>query len=84
TGSFPLVSVTLTLDDDRSFTHTLRYPKGHPRNPFTWDETEHLFRHTVRDVLEPAATDRIIDLVEQLDDQQDLHQLAGLLAIPAN
>ncbi|MGI9613032.1 MAG: MmgE/PrpD family protein, partial [Acidimicrobiales bacterium] len=83
TGSFPLVSVTLTLDD-RTFTHTLRYPKGHPRNPFTWDETEQLFRHTVRDVLDTNAADRVIDLVKHLDGQQNLHELAGLLANPAS
>jgi len=83
TGSFPLVNVTITLDDGRTLSHGLRYPKGHPRNPFTWHETENLFRHTVRDALDRTATDHIIGLVEQLDGQRDLHELASLLTIPA-
>ncbi len=84
TGSFPLVGVTVTLDDGRTLARRLRYPKGHPRNPFTWDETERLFRHAVADVLDEAATERIIELVGDLEAQPDLHELARLLTVRAS
>jgi|TARA_B100000929_G_scaffold199250_1_gene158213 2-methylcitrate dehydratase PrpD len=81
TGSFPEVMVTVTLDDGRVLSHNLRYPKGHPRNPFSWEETEDLFRYTVKHVLDQPAADRIIQLVRDLEQQSDLHELASLLMV---
>ena len=80
-GSFPEVTVTVTLTDGQALTRTLRYPKGHPNNPFSWEETEELFRYTVRDVLDPSAAERIIELVRDLEHQSDLHELARLLVV---
>lgn len=80
-GSFPEVTVTVTLTDGQALTRTLRYPKGHPSNPFSWEETEELFRYTVRDVLDPSAAERIIELVRDLEHQSDLHELARLLVV---
>jgi 2-methylcitrate dehydratase PrpD len=73
--------VTVTLDDGRVLSHNLRYPKGHPRNPFSWEETEDLFRYTVKHVLDQPAADRIIQLVRDLEQQSDLHELANLLMV---
>ncbi|MCP3987895.1 MAG: MmgE/PrpD family protein [Actinomycetia bacterium] len=79
TGSFPEVTVAVDLTDGTTVSHTLRYPKGHPRNAFTWAETEALFRRTASTALPADQIDQIIDVMRNLEDAADLHHLAALM-----
>lgn len=80
TGSFPEVTVRIERDDGTEVRHTLRYPKGHPQNRFSWDESETFFRHAAAGVLDASRADEIIELVRTLEDAPNLDRLAALVS----
>jgi 2-methylcitrate dehydratase PrpD len=65
-GTFPRewpAHVAILLDDGQRHEKFVRYPKGDPENPLTWDEMAAKFRSLAGRVL-PA--DRCNSIVEQI------------------
>jgi 2-methylcitrate dehydratase PrpD len=55
--------VAILFDDGRSWEKFVRYPKGDPENPLTWDEMASKFRSLAGHVL---SADRCNSIVEQI------------------
>ncbi len=55
--------VVIDLADGRSFENLVRYPKGDPQNPLTWDELAAKFRSLTGGML---STDRCNQIIEQI------------------
>ncbi len=65
-GTFPRewpARVAILLGDGRSWEKFVRYPKGDPENPLTWDEMASKFRSLAGHVL---SADRCNSIVEQI------------------
>jgi len=52
--------VEIELDDGRRYEKFIRYPKGDPENPLTWDELAAKFRALAGAVISPERCDEII------------------------
>jgi len=53
-------SVTIHLEDGRPYERYVRYPKGDPENPLTWDEIAAKFRSLAGPVLAPERCEEVI------------------------
>lgn len=81
TGSFPEVTVSVTLKDGTVLTKTMRYPKGHPRNNFTLEEEYDHFRLCCKPYMSEEQIEKIIKLVDRLENLDSIRPLAELGAI---
>lgn len=52
--------VVIELETGERFEHSVRYPKGDPENPLTWEEMAAKFRSLAGTVLPPDRCDRIV------------------------
>jgi 2-methylcitrate dehydratase PrpD len=55
--------VAVQLDNGRSYEKFVRYPKGDPENPLTWDELAAKFRSLAGAVLSPERCGEIIEQI---------------------
>ncbi len=76
---FPETTVEVVLKDGRTLRETLKYPKGHPKNNFTFQEEREHFLHCAAPVIGEEKAKAFVDAVERLEDCAHLGQLAGLL-----
>ena len=80
-GSFPKVEMTITLKDGSVLKGGLQFPKGHPRNPFDWDDCEKTFRIGAKVAgLSQEKTERFIALCRDLEHLDDVARLAECLS----
>jgi 2-methylcitrate dehydratase len=78
TAEFPneKKSVLMTyLTNGDAFSEGAEYARGHPKNPATDAEIEGKFRANARGFLGPGQTNRIIDLVWNLENLDDVSRL---------
>ena len=81
-GSFPTVTMRVTLKDGRSFETTKQFPKGHPRNPFGWEDVERTFRNGAKMAGLPAEkVERFIELCQDIENLEDIAPLAECLSL---
>ena len=81
-GSFPKVEMTITLKDGAVLRGEMQFPKGHPRNPFDWADSEKTFRTGARVAgLTQEKTERFIALCRDLEHLEDLHEIADCLGV---
>ncbi len=79
-GSFPKVEMTITLKDGAVLRGEMQFPKGHPRNPFDWADSEKTFRTGARVAgLTQEKTERFMALCRDLEHLEDMAQLAECL-----
>lgn len=52
--------------------HYLEHPKGDPENPLSWDELIHKFNLLAMEVVGPAQCERIVKMVRQLEQSEDV------------
>jgi 2-methylcitrate dehydratase PrpD len=77
--TFPEVTLTLQTSQGASFTHSLRHPKGHPRNPYSLaEEKDHAFR-LIAPFKGPDRTQSFIEAVAHLEDFDDLRTITQKL-----
>lgn len=70
----------IVLRDRRVLSHAQRGFRGHPDDPETTDALfEEKFRTNVAGLLEPAATERVIELVRHLDELSGVGELMALI-----
>ena len=59
----------------------MQFPKGHPRNPFDWDDCEKTFRIGAKVAgLSQEKTERFIALCRDLEHLDDVARLAECLS----
>lgn len=78
--SFP-TRVTITTMEDAVFKKEVRYLKGDPENPLSWDELLQKFNQCTID--SPISADRrqkLIALIRELEDLEDIRTLTALLS----
>jgi 2-methylcitrate dehydratase PrpD len=55
--------VSIELENGQRYEKSIRYPKGDPENPLTWDELAAKFRALAGSVLSPERCDEIISAI---------------------
>jgi 2-methylcitrate dehydratase PrpD len=78
-GSFPEVTLKVTLKDGREFTNALRFPKGHPKNRMTEEEYTDRFRRAASFALKPKKIEQAIELFLNLESVKDMSVVGRVL-----
>ncbi|QIL79369.1 MmgE/PrpD family protein [Diaphorobacter sp. HDW4A] len=74
--------IELQTCDGRTLTHEILHRRGSPENPLTAYEVEQKFRNVVAGCLPLTATERVVQLVSEIDRLDDVERLLTLLAAP--
>ena len=69
----------IELQDGRKWSTTVRYPKGDPQNPLSWDELRAKYRELGRSVLPEDRLDALSQRVRSLESAPDVAPLWRLL-----
>lgn len=75
-GEFPLVRLEITLNDGRELVGEMRYPKGHPKNNFTWEEEAAHFRMCCSPYMSAGRIESVIEGVRTLEGVADMAAIA--------
>lgn len=78
-GTFPETEVEIEDTNGRTYRHSLREPKGHPRNNFTMAEEKEFFRKRSSAFIGEGNAARFVDMVENLESCSDINALTALL-----
>ncbi len=62
----------IELQDGRKWSTTVRYPKGDPQNPLSWDELRAKYRELGRSVLPEDRLDEICQAVQCAESPADV------------
>jgi 2-methylcitrate dehydratase PrpD len=77
--TFP-TRVTLTTEEGRTFVKDIKYPKGDPENPLSWEELLHKFdRLASTSMIETDKKDRIVELVRHFEKVEKVKDFMALL-----
>ncbi len=71
--------ITVRLKDGKTYHKVSEIPKGSPGAPLTRDELLAKFRDCARHALAAEQIERVINIVEQLEKQPDIAELAKIL-----
>ncbi len=82
TGSFPESTLEVYFNDGTSISRRSQYPKGHPKNNFSYEEECEHFRSCCSSYMKPDQIERFIEIVTHLEESSNLHELASLTIIP--
>jgi len=63
--------VVIELQDGQSYEKLIRFPKGDPENPLSWEELNHKFRSLAGAVFPAPQLEEIRRATERLDQSQD-------------
>lgn len=75
--------VSVETTDGRQFEHEERHRRGSPENPVSRDDLLEKFRALAACALPKEKSERVIDLVDRLDELEDVRPIAELIAAPA-
>jgi 2-methylcitrate dehydratase PrpD len=78
-GSFPEITVEVSLKDGKKFSKTLRFPKGHPKNRMSRDEIKDRFRLQASVILKPDRVEKAIDAILNLENVTDMSEVGELM-----
>ncbi len=73
--------VVVQTTDGRNFEHRLEHPKGDPENPLSWDEVIDKFTSLAAEVLPLSQCRRIITLVRNVDQLEDVTELVDEMRV---
>jgi 2-methylcitrate dehydratase PrpD len=77
--SFP-TRITIITEDGKTYTREVRYPKGDPENPLSWDEILQKFdRCIVNAHMQPEKRKRLIEHIRNLENTRDMRDITALL-----
>lgn len=80
-GTFPKITMTVTLKNGAVLKSDFQYPKGHPRNPYDWDEAERDFRIGAQVAgLSAEKAERFIAMCKDLENVSNVAEMAECLA----
>lgn len=81
-GSFPVTTVKVTLKDGRQFEVTRQFPTGHPRQPFGWEDVEHIFHLGAAAAgLAEEKVEKFIRLAHNIENIEDMAEMAECLCL---
>lgn len=81
-GSFPEIDMRVTLKDGRQLEQHLQFPKGHPQNPFQWEDVEHTFQVGAEAAQLPEEkVAQFKELCRKIDQLDDMAALAECLSL---
>jgi 2-methylcitrate dehydratase PrpD len=72
-------AVSIKLKDGQELYHEVKYAKGDPKNPMSWEETADKFRGCAQEILKPADAESVIHLMAKLESLTDVGELMGLV-----
>jgi len=77
--------VKVRLKNGKEFNKHVRFPRGDPENPLTWEELSQKFRSLAGRVLSPGQCDQIIRRVSRIESSAPLREIWKLAAraVPA-
>ena len=78
-GDFIEYTLEVNLKDGRKLKDVRKFSKGHPRNPFTFEEETELFRLATKPYLSEAKQNRAIELFRTLETLDDISELVDCL-----
>jgi 2-methylcitrate dehydratase PrpD len=76
--------VQVQLKDGKQFEKYIRFPKGDPENPLTWQELSAKFQSLAGRVFPKSRCDQIVSSVKELNPPAELHSIWKLAAGPAS
>ena len=77
--SFP-TKITVTMEDEETYTREVRYPKGDPENPLSWNEILEKFdRCMVHANMPPEKQGELIECIRNLENVRDMKEITALL-----
>jgi len=77
--SFP-TKITITTEDEKTYAREVRYPKGDPENPLSWDEILRKFnRCMVISGMQPENQNRLTGHIRNLENTKDIKELTAML-----
>lgn len=71
--------VTVTMEDGSVFVGEVAYPKGDPEYPATKEEVTEKFRQNAANTIGSVKTERIIELVDQIETLEHLDELIACM-----
>ncbi len=80
TGEFPEICVEVEMNDGTVYSKKMRYPKGHPFNNYTLDESVEEFRMLTKPYMAPEKIEKFIDAIVNLEKVENMKPVAELLA----
>jgi len=76
--SFP-ARVTVTTNDEKTFVKEVRYPKGDPQSPLTWDDLVRKFDYCSKGFSKKQKKEQIVEMVKNLDRVENIADFTKLL-----
>ncbi len=73
-------AVSIKLKDGREISKEVKYPKGDPQNPMSWEETADKFRDCTVNVMQSDEVENVIQLMGKLESLTDVSGLMGLIS----
>jgi 2-methylcitrate dehydratase PrpD len=68
------------MEDGKKYTNEVRYPKGDPENPLSWDEMLKKFeRCTVNYNMQTDKKNKLIESVRNIEKKENMRDLTALL-----
>lgn len=68
------------MNDGTRFTKEVRYPKGDPQNPLSWEEILQKFNISIpSSVLSRNKKRQLIEAIQNLEDLKDIKEVTKLL-----
>ncbi len=62
-----------------TFRREVRYPKGDPRNPMTWEDVERKFMQQAVPAIDEGLAGRIVEYTQNIERETDIRDFAALL-----
>ena len=79
-GSHVEKTVTITTKDGKVYEESMRYHKGHPKNPLTREEFVELFRLNAGQYYSEEKVNKMIDFVLNIENVTDMASIGELFA----
>lgn len=80
-GTFPKITMTVTLKNGAVLKRDFQYPKGHPQNPYDWDEARRDFHIGAQVSDLPAEkAEKFIAMCKDLENVANVAEMAECLA----
>jgi 2-methylcitrate dehydratase PrpD len=78
-GTFPEVTVEIETRKGAVFSHSLRHPKGHPRNPYTLNEERAHSYRLIEPIKGPEKAKSFIEAVSRIEDFENVRDVTDTL-----
>ena len=76
---FPETTVEVTLKNGATVAETLKYPKGHPKNNYTFEEEREHFMARTAPYIGAEKAKQFVDAIEHLEEYSNVSEVAKYL-----